>query len=62
MFVPLTVELGIKCINQTQVLEPVLIRFQLIVRAYKNPNLISEIAKLHGSQCVVISIDAKLKK
>ena len=62
-FVPLTVGGGINSINQTQkLLRAGADKISINSEAYINPNLVSEIAKLYGSQCVVISIDAKLKK
>ena len=59
-FVPLTIGGGIGNIATVQKL---LIagadKISINTGAYKNPNLINEIAKRYGSQCVVASIDVK---
>lgn len=62
-FVPLTVGGGINNIQQAQKLLRVgADKISINTNSYTNPKLISDIAKLHGSQCVVVSIDAKTKK
>ena len=59
-FVPLTVGGGITCIEQVQrLLRAGADRVSVNTAAYKRPALITEIAKLHGTQCVVASIDAR---
>jgi cyclase len=59
-FVPLTVGGGIVRIEQVQkLLSAGADKVCVNSAAYTNPNLISEIAKRYGSQCVVSSIDVR---
>jgi cyclase len=59
-FVPLTVGGGITRIEQVQkLLRAGADKVCINTAAYTTPELISEIAKLHGSQCVVASIDVR---
>ena len=62
-FIPLTIGGGINKIQQVQKLLRVgADKIIINSSAYTNPNLISDIAKRYGSQCIVVSIDAKPKK
>ena len=62
-FVPLSVGGGINHIHQAQKLLRVgADKVSVNTNAYTNPELISDIAKLHGSQCIVVSIDVKSKR
>lgn len=57
-FMPLTVGGGIKTVAQARkVLKVGADKIAINSSAISNPNLISEIAELFGSQCVVVSID-----
>jgi cyclase len=59
-FVPLTVGGGITRIEQVQkLLRAGADKVCVNTAAYTNPELLSEIAKRHGTQCVVASIDAR---
>lgn len=59
-FVPLTVGGGIVRIEQVQrLLRAGADKVGLNTAIYANPALVSEIAKRHGAQCVVASIDAR---
>ena len=59
-FVPLTVGGGIVRIEQVQkLLRAGADKICVNTAAYTNPQLISQIAKRHGSQCVVASIDVR---
>lgn len=62
IFIPFTVGGGI---NSIQDIRSVLLagadKVSLNTAAVKNPNLITEAAKLFGSQCIVLAIDAKKK-
>lgn len=59
-FVPLTVGGGIVRIEQVQkLLRAGADKVCVNTAAYMNPCLISEIAKRHGSQCIVASIDVR---
>ena len=59
-FVPLTVGGGITRIEQVQkLLRAGADKVCVNTAAYSNPELLSEIAKLHGTQCVVASIDVR---
>lgn len=61
-FVPLTVGGGISNIEQVQKLLRVgADKVCVNTQAYSDPNLITNIAKRHGSQCIVASIDVKQK-
>lgn len=61
-FVPLTVGGGISNIEQVQKLLRVgADKVCVNTQAYSNPKLITDIAKRHGSQCIVASIDVKQK-
>jgi cyclase len=59
-FVPLTVGGGITCADYVQkLLRAGADKVSINSAAYNKPDLITEIAKRHGSQCVVASIDAR---
>jgi cyclase len=59
-FVPLTVGGGITRIEQVQkLLRAGADKVSINTAAYSNPELVTEIAKRHGSQCVVASIDVR---
>jgi imidazole glycerol-phosphate synthase subunit HisF len=59
-FVPLTVGGGIRKIEQVQrLLRAGADKVSVNTAAYFNPQLITEIAKRHGSQCVIASIDVR---
>lgn len=59
-FVPFTVGGGITKVEQVQRLLNVgADKICLNTSSYATPELVSEIAKLHGSQCVTVSIDVK---
>ena len=61
-FVPLTVGGGINHVHQAQKLFRVgADKISVNTSAYTNPKLITEIAKLYGTQCVTVSIDVKPK-
>jgi imidazole glycerol-phosphate synthase subunit HisF len=60
-FVPLTVGGGITRIEQVQkLLRAGADKVSLNTAAYAHPELVSEIAKRHGTQCVVASIDVRV--
>lgn len=62
-FVPLTVGGGITRIDQVQrLLRAGADKICINTAAYANPELISEIAKRHGVQCVVASIDVRSRE
>lgn len=59
-FVPLTVGGGIQNTHQVQrLLRAGADKISINSAAYEQPSLITEIAKRHGSQCVVASIDVR---
>ncbi|HEY9071059.1 MAG TPA: imidazole glycerol phosphate synthase cyclase subunit [Candidatus Ozemobacteraceae bacterium] len=59
-FVPLTVGGGIRTLEQVgRLLLAGADKISLNSEAYSNPGLISSIARRYGSQCVVVSIDAR---
>lgn len=59
-FVPLTVGGGITHIEQVQrLLRAGADKVAINTAAYARPELITEIARRHGTQCVVVSIDAR---
>ena len=59
-FVPLTVGGGIVNASEVQnFLRAGADKISINTAAYENPELITEIAKIHGSQCVVSSIDVR---
>jgi len=59
-FIPLTVGGGITCIEQVQkLLRAGADKVCVNTAAYTNPELISEIAKRYGTQCIVVSIDVR---
>jgi len=59
-FVPLTVGGGVKSINDFKILLGMgADKVSINTSALENPNIITEAAKSFGSQCVVVSIDAK---
>jgi cyclase len=60
VFIPLTVGGGIrKTEDMRKVLHAGADKIAMCTSAIENPNLISDGAKIFGSQCIVISIDAK---
>ena len=60
-FVPLTVGGGITRIDQVQrLLRAGADKVSINTAAYADPDLVSEVARRHGSQCVVASIDVRL--
>ncbi len=62
IFIPLTVGGGIRSIEDIrQVLRSGADKVAINTAAIKNPNLITEGAKTFGSQCIVVSIEAKKK-
>lgn len=62
-FVPLTVGGGITRIEQVQrLLRAGADKVAVNTSAYARPELLSEIARLHGVQCVVASIDARAQE
>lgn len=59
-FVPLTVGGGVSHVDQVeQLLRAGADKVSVNTAAYANPELITQIAKRYGSQCVVASIDAR---
>jgi cyclase len=61
-FVPLTVGGGITCIDQVQrLLRAGADKISVNSAAYERPELVTEIAKRHGAQCVVASIDVRVE-
>jgi len=61
-FVPLTVGGGIICIDQVQkLLRAGADKISINSAAYERPELVTEIAKRHGAQCVVSSIDVRVE-
>ncbi len=61
-FVPLTVGGGITHINQVQrLLRAGADKVAINTAAYIRPELVTEIAKRHGTQCVVASIDVRFQ-
>ncbi|MFX1252283.1 MAG: imidazole glycerol phosphate synthase subunit HisF [Promethearchaeota archaeon] len=60
VFIPLTVGGGIRTIDDmTNIIKAGAEKVSINSAALENPNLITEGAKKFGSQCIVISIDAK---
>ncbi len=60
VFIPLTVGGGINTVEDfDRVLKCGADKVSVNSGAIKNPNLISEAAKLYGNQCVVLSVDVK---
>lgn len=59
-FMPLTVGGGIRCANDVKrLLEVGADKISINTRMVEDPDLITEVAKRFGSQCVVVSIDYK---
>jgi cyclase len=59
-FIPFTIGGGISRIEQVQsLLEAGADKVCINTSAYSHPNLISEIAKRHGRQCIVASVDVR---
>jgi cyclase len=59
-FVPLTIGGGITKLDQIQcLLEAGADKICINTSAYSHPNLITEIAKRHGRQCIVASVDVR---
>ena len=59
-FVPLTVGGGIRSAKQVdQLLRAGADKIAINTEAYENPQLITDLAKLYGSQCLVSSIDVR---
>lgn len=62
VFMPFTVGGGVRTVNDIRkLLLAGAEKVSLNTQAVKNPKLISEAAKVFGSQCIVVAIDAKLK-
>lgn len=60
IFVPLTVGGGIRCVEDaSSVLRVGADKVAINTAAVENPGLISQVAKTFGSQCVVLSVEAK---
>lgn len=60
-FVPLTVGGGIKTVNDVrQIIRAGADKVSINKNAINNPSLITDIADVFGSQCVVVSMDCKL--
>lgn len=60
VFVPLTVGGGIRTTDDMRnILNAGADKISICTSALKNPNLISEGAEIFGSQCIVLSVDAK---
>ncbi|WP_206201922.1 imidazole glycerol phosphate synthase cyclase subunit [Terasakiella sp. SH-1] len=60
IFIPITVGGGIRSLSDVErMLKAGADKIALNTAGIKNPNLITEIAKRFGSQCVVLSIEAK---
>ena len=63
VFVPLTVGGGIRTVDDfREILRAGADKVSINSSAVKNPELITEAAKIFGSQCVVVAIDAKRKE
>lgn len=61
IFVPMTVGGGIRSVNDaTQILRAGADKVAINSAAVANPNLIEDMARRFGSQCMVLSIEAKL--
>ena len=59
-FVPLTIGGGITRIEQVQkLLRAGADKISINTSAYNNPDLITQVANLHGAQCVVASVDVR---
>lgn len=59
-FMPLTVGGGITCVNDAvERIQSGADKIALNTHAVRNPKLISELAKMLGSQCVVVSVDVR---
>ncbi len=60
IFVPITVGGGIRTIDDvTKILNSGADKVSINTQAVKNPEIISEVAKRFGSQCMVLSVEAK---
>ena len=60
IFIPLTVGGGIRTVEDFKaLLRAGADKISVNSAAIKNPNLVSEAAKIYGSQCVVVAIDGK---
>jgi cyclase len=60
IFVPITVGGGIRTIDDvTKILNSGADKVSINTEAIKNPKIISEVAKRFGSQCMVLSVEAK---
>jgi cyclase len=60
IFVPITVGGGIRTIDDvTKILNSGADKVSINTEAIKNPEIISEVAKRFGSQCMVLSVEAK---
>ena len=63
IFIPLTVGGGVRNIDDvSSLLRAGADKIAINTAAVKNPSLISEVSNKYGSQCVVVSIEAKKKK
>lgn len=61
VFVPLTVGGGVRSLEDiSQLLNSGADKVAINTAAVKNPQLVKEAAKIFGSQCIVVAIDAKL--
>ena len=60
IFVPITVGGGVRTIDDvTNILNSGADKVSINTQAVKNPEIISEVAKRFGSQCMVLSVEAK---
>lgn len=60
VFVPITVAGGLRNLNDVEkILKSGADKVALNTQLHENPNLINEISKNFGSQCIVVQIDAK---
>lgn len=60
VFIPITVGGGIRSIKDAnKVLRAGADKIAINTAAVKNPNIISQLSKIFGSQCIVVSIEAK---
>jgi imidazole glycerol-phosphate synthase subunit HisF len=63
VFIPYTIGGGINTVEDIrEVLRNGADKISVNTSAVNNPNLISEAAKIFGSQCIVVAIDAKYKE
>ena len=63
VFIPYTIGGGIKSVDDIrEILRKGADKISINTSAFKNPSLIEEGARIFGSQCMVVAIDAKYKK